>query len=240
MDRVASAQPANHVTLNNAVNERNRRIKEIFTNAMPNFIKRTLLDRNEAATVQDLCTGARRQMVFFARCPSDEWSRDTFNEVNSSLSQDLVRALTKLRQQQDEPKQQQTDLSNRNSSLNNPIIKHLIRTTSEATKHSTEVAIGSRTRENSEDMETSTQDAADSIITEDITAYTTTGSTTHIYNNLRKTDLSHRQITQNKIATLADTEINMRGTAIRENQQTEINISLTTQHQKTNRATPVS
>ena len=54
IDRVASAQAAIQVILNNAVNEKNRRIKEIFTNAMPNFIKRKLLDQNEAATVQDL------------------------------------------------------------------------------------------------------------------------------------------------------------------------------------------
>ena len=40
IDRVAAAQAANLVILNNAVNERNRRTKEIFTNAMPNFIKR--------------------------------------------------------------------------------------------------------------------------------------------------------------------------------------------------------
>ena len=137
--------------------------------------------------------------------------------------------LTKLTQQQDEL-QQQTDLSNRISSLT--FNRHLIRTTSEATQHSTEVAIDS-TREKSEDVETSTEDAADSTITEDITAYTTTGSTTHKNKNLRTTDMSHRQLTQNKFAALADTQIIMRGTAIRENQQTNINKSLTKQHQKT-------
>ena len=118
IDRVAAAQAANQVILNNAVNERNRRIKEIFTNAMPKFIKRKLLDQNGAATVQDLCTVARRQMVFFELCPSDDWSRDAINEVSSSLSENLVGALTKLTQQQEELKQQQTDLSNRISSLN--------------------------------------------------------------------------------------------------------------------------
>ena len=117
-DSVAAAQAANQVLLNNAVNERNRRIKEIFTNAMPNFIKRKLLDQNEAAAVQDLCTVARRQMVFFELCPSDGWSRNAFNEVSSSLSENIVGALTKLTQQQDQLKQQQTDLSNRIIPLN--------------------------------------------------------------------------------------------------------------------------
>ena len=118
IDRVAAAQAANQVILNNAVNERNRRIKEIFTNAMPNFIKRKLLDQNEAATVQDLCTVARRQMVFFELCPSDDWSRDAFNEVSSSLSENLLGALTKITKQQDELKQQQNELSNQISTLN--------------------------------------------------------------------------------------------------------------------------
>ena len=165
-------------------------------------------------------------MIFFELYPSDDWSRDTFNEVSSSLSENLL--LTKLTQQQDELKQQQTDLSNRISSLT--FNRHLIRTTSEATQHSTEVAIDS-TREKFEDVETSIEDAADSTITEDITAYTTTGSTTHKNKNLRATDISHRQLTQNKIAALADIQIIMRGTAIRENQQTNINKSLTKQHQ---------
>ena len=117
IDRVQNAQDANQAVLDNAVNERNRRIKEIFTNAMPNFIKRKLLDQNEAATVQGLCTVARRQMVFFEFCPSDDWTRDAFKDVSSTLSENLVGALRKLTQQ-DELKQQQTDLSKRINSLN--------------------------------------------------------------------------------------------------------------------------
>ena len=113
IDRVAATEAANQTVLDNATNERNRRIKEIFTNSMPNFIKRKLLDQNEAATVQDLCTVARRQMVFFELCPSDDWSRDAFNEVSTTLSENLVSALTKLTQQQDEIKQHQTEMSNR-------------------------------------------------------------------------------------------------------------------------------
>ena len=117
IDRVAAVPATNQVILNNVVNERNRRIKN-FTNALPNSLKRKLLDQNEAATVKDLCTVAGRQMAFFELCPSDDWSRDAFNEVSSPLSENLVGALTKLTLQQDELKQQQTDLSNRISSLN--------------------------------------------------------------------------------------------------------------------------
>ena len=103
---------------NDAVNERSRRIKEVFKNALPNFIKGKLLDQNETATVQDLCTVARRQMVFFELCPSDDWTRDAFREVSSTFSENLIGALTKLTQQQDKLKSQQTDLSNRINNLN--------------------------------------------------------------------------------------------------------------------------
>ena len=93
--------PNNQATLDNAVNERNWRIKEILTNTIPN-LKRKLLDQNDTATVQDLCTVARRQMVFFELCPSDDWTRDALNEVSSALSENIVGALTKLTQQQEE------------------------------------------------------------------------------------------------------------------------------------------
>ena len=57
-------------------------------------------------------------MIFFELFPSDNWTRDAFNEVSSTLSGNLVGALTKLGKQQDELKQQQTDLSNRSNTLN--------------------------------------------------------------------------------------------------------------------------
>ena len=59
IDRVQNAQDANQATLDNAVKERNRRMKEIFTNAMPKFTKRKL-EQNGAEKVHDLCTVARR------------------------------------------------------------------------------------------------------------------------------------------------------------------------------------
>ena len=80
-DRVQNAQDANQAALDNAIDERNRRIKEIFTNAVLNFIKTKLLDQNETATVQDQCTVAGRQLVFSELC--DDWTRDVFNEVSS-------------------------------------------------------------------------------------------------------------------------------------------------------------
>ena len=104
---IQHVQGDNQATLDNALNERNRRIKEIVMNAIPNLIKRKLLDQIEAATVQDLCTVARRQLVFFELCTSDDWTRDAFNEVSSTLWGNLVEALTKLTQQEEKLEQQQ-------------------------------------------------------------------------------------------------------------------------------------
>ena len=61
---------------------------------MPNIIKRKLPDQNETATVQDLRTVAGRQVVFFELCPRDDWLRDVFNELSSSLLESFVGALS--------------------------------------------------------------------------------------------------------------------------------------------------
>ena len=81
---------------------------------MPTFTGETFLHQNEAETFQE-CTVARRQMVFFELCPSEDWSRDAFNEMSKTLGWigNLFSTLTKLTQQQDEIKQPQTELSNR-------------------------------------------------------------------------------------------------------------------------------
>ena len=51
-DKVAATQAENEVILDIAVNKRTKSMKRIFTNAMPNFINRNLLDQSEAATSQ--------------------------------------------------------------------------------------------------------------------------------------------------------------------------------------------
>ena len=51
------------------------------------------------ATMQDLFTKARRQIVTFELRPSNDWSRDAFNVVSSSLPEILVGAQTELTQQ---------------------------------------------------------------------------------------------------------------------------------------------
>ena len=92
-------------------------MKEIFTNAIAKFIKRKLVNQKWAATIQDLCTIARRQKIFFERCPTDDWTSDAFIEVSSTLTENLIGAISKLTQQKDQLKQQQTDFSNRNNTL---------------------------------------------------------------------------------------------------------------------------
>ena len=196
IDRVQNAQNANQLTLQNAVNERHRRIKEIFTNAMPNFIKRKLLDQNETAAVQDLCTVTRRQMVFFELCPSDDWTRDAFHEVNSTLSENLIGALTKLTQQQDELKAQQTDLSNRINNLNLNETKTVITTRDPTKILNKELTTDLTTHEDLEDEETSSIEEEvtsttieDTIMATAIVKTTTTFITGHKLKNQRTKDI---------------------------------------------------
>ena len=122
IDRVQNAQDANQAVLDNAVNERNRRIKDIFRNALPNFIKKNYWTKMRQqrckafAQLQD----AKWYSSNFEFCPSDDWTRDAFNEVSSTFSENLVGALRKPTQQDELKKQQQTDLSDRINSLNVP------------------------------------------------------------------------------------------------------------------------
>ena len=206
---------------------------------MPNFIKRKLLDQNEAATVQDLCTVARRQMVFFELCPSDDWSRDAFNEVSSSLSENLVGALTKVAQQQDELKQQQTDLSNRISSLNVPQI-----TNQNYPRNNQQNYYRGNNRFNNQREfrgRGNFNNRGRGRFNNNRGYY---GINYNRFSNPQIQESSNnRHIAQtsysNKYAILVDTQTITPEIAIRENQQIEINKSLTKQHQKTNKATPL-
>ena len=66
IDKIQNAEDANQSRLDNAVNERQMRTKENSRNGMANFIKKKLLDQNEATTVKNFCTVAKRQMFFLS------------------------------------------------------------------------------------------------------------------------------------------------------------------------------
>ena len=116
---IAATQAASQAALDNAVNEKkNRRSKKFFQAQCRTSSREIFWIKRRQQQYQILCTVARRQMVFFELCTSDDWTRYAFNEESSSLSENMVAALTKLTQQQDELKQQQTNLSKRINILN--------------------------------------------------------------------------------------------------------------------------
>ena len=83
-----------------ATNERERLVKRHFIGNMPNWIKVKLLDQPENATVQELCTLARKRLIINELCPTDDITRDAFSSVQPHVSDNLVNALAKLTESQ--------------------------------------------------------------------------------------------------------------------------------------------
>ena len=92
---------ANEDRTNFARLERERMIKRNFVRAMPNHFKQKLLQQDENATVQELCTLVRRKMIVNQLCPADDFARDAFSEVGTAVQENLINALTKLTQTQE-------------------------------------------------------------------------------------------------------------------------------------------
>ena len=93
----------------NATSERERLVKRHFIKSMPNWIKIKLLDQPEAATVQDLCTLARKRLIVNELCPTDDYTRDAFSELQHSDK--LENALIKLTETQTSLQTQISSLS---------------------------------------------------------------------------------------------------------------------------------
>ena len=217
------------------------------------------MDQNEAATVQDLCTVARRQMVFFELCPSDDWSSDAFNEKSTTLSENLVSALTKLTQKQDEIKQHQTEMSNRintfsskhvcNQNYNNDNNQNRNFNYRGNNRYNNEEEYIPRedieeeetsieeTTEEEVDMPTTEGTMATTTITE--VTKTTMVTTTNSYNSHLMMDISKRPVTRKMYVTTVDTQITTPKIVFNVNQHIETSKFRIKQHQKTSRATPV-
>ena len=80
--------------------DRERHKTRLFKKAMPNFIRLKLLEEPEDATIQELYTKARQELILRELCPVDDWSRDGFNEMSSENSEKLLTVLTKMSENQ--------------------------------------------------------------------------------------------------------------------------------------------
>ena len=84
-----------------AEDNKNEQVKRIFIKAMPGWLRSKIMEQPPATPVEDLCTLARRQMTIRDMCRSDDYPEDGFNEINDTISENLINALSKINQNQD-------------------------------------------------------------------------------------------------------------------------------------------
>ena len=80
---------------------KNAQVKRIFQKAMPGWLRSKLMEQPPHATVQELCTLARQQMTIRDLCRKEDYPEDGFNEVSTTVSDNLVNALSRLSTQQE-------------------------------------------------------------------------------------------------------------------------------------------
>ena len=83
-----------------ATMERDRHVFRLFKKAMPNFIRLKLLEEPENATLQDLCTKARKKLIFRELCTVYDWSRDGFIKMNNEDTEKTLNVITKMSESQ--------------------------------------------------------------------------------------------------------------------------------------------
>ena len=75
---------------------RNKQIKRLFINGMPNWLRSKMMEQPVATTVQELCNLARKQMTIRDVCRNEDYPEDSFNEIGDTVSHNLISALSKL------------------------------------------------------------------------------------------------------------------------------------------------
>ena len=98
--RVAAETAANAERLHFSQLQREQHVKRRFLKAMPNFIRRKLLEQPEERTVGDLCTLARRTLYLNQICEVDDWNANAFSEVSNVQSEEYLNVLAKITETQ--------------------------------------------------------------------------------------------------------------------------------------------
>ena len=71
-------------------------IRRQIKNIMPGWLRTKLLEQPETTSVEDLCIFARKQFTIHNLCKTDDSPMDAFREIGPTVTDTLVRALTKL------------------------------------------------------------------------------------------------------------------------------------------------
>ena len=85
---------------------RNNQIKRLFIKSMPNWLRSKMMEQPAAATVQELCNLARKQMTIRDVCRNEDYPEDSFNEIGDTVSHNLISALSKLTTAQEQIEKQ--------------------------------------------------------------------------------------------------------------------------------------
>ena len=85
---------------------RNKQIKRLFINGMPNWLRSKMMEQPVATTVQKLCNLARKQMTIRDVCRNEDYPEDSFNEIGDTVSHNLISALSKLTTAQEQIEKQ--------------------------------------------------------------------------------------------------------------------------------------
>ena len=62
---------------------------------MPSWLRAKLLEQPDNTAIEDLCLLAREQLTIHKLCKMDDYSDAPFNEVSSTITENLVNALSK-------------------------------------------------------------------------------------------------------------------------------------------------
>ena len=92
---------------------RNEQVKRLFIKAMPGWLRSKLMDQPTATPIDDLCNLSRRQITIRELCRKDDYPEDGFNEINESVSENLINALSKITTAQQALEKRFTDLDRR-------------------------------------------------------------------------------------------------------------------------------
>ena len=119
-DRIPAAEARNEEALRFAQQERNHQIKRFFKKCMPSWLRAKLLEQPDGTTVDDLCLLARRQLTIHNLCKIDDFGENAFSEVSATVSDNLVNALTKINQTQENMESRINELSKKVESQLSP------------------------------------------------------------------------------------------------------------------------
>ena len=95
---------------------KNEQIKRIFIKAMPGCFRSKIMGQPANTPVHDLCTFERQQMAIREMCRKEDYPEDGFNEVNETVSENLVNVLSKIAQTQQSIEKRLQDLTSKTDS----------------------------------------------------------------------------------------------------------------------------